>query len=81
MSLIIRQLLLPIIFIFIYFIFGNILECTNKANDNDCNSWAKIGECANNPEYMLKNCKKSCNNCGGGSDGLYNSTLAWAPAI
>jgi len=29
-----------------------------------CPTWAKIGECQNNPAYMLKSCRKSCGTCG-----------------
>ena len=29
-----------------------------------CNDWASKGECGNNTEYMLINCRKSCHNCG-----------------
>ena len=29
----------------------------------NCPNWAEIGECDKRPEYMLVNCKKSCNNC------------------
>ena len=32
-----------------------------------CEYWASTGECQNNPGYMLPNCPKSCNACGGGS--------------
>jgi hypothetical protein len=31
-----------------------------------CPYWAGIGECSNNPAFMLVYCKKSCNEtCGG----------------
>ena len=29
----------------------------------DCKQWAAGGECKANPDYMLANCKKSCNAC------------------
>mmetsp|Transcript_10710 Transcript_10710/g.12535 ORF Transcript_10710/g.12535 Transcript_10710/m.12535 type:complete len:315 (+) Transcript_10710:107-1051(+) len=32
------------------------------ANPN-CKGWAGLGECTNNPVYMLDNCIKSCNKC------------------
>ena len=38
-------------------------SCEDK--HESCNGWASIGECTNNPAYMLNNCKKSCNQCGG----------------
>jgi len=31
--------------------------------NDDCEFWASIGECAANPEYMLVSCAKSCNQC------------------
>ena len=30
---------------------------------NNCDTWAKQGECESNPNYMLSNCRKSCGNC------------------
>ena len=30
-----------------------------------CANWAKGGECWENPNFMLKKCRKSCNVCGG----------------
>jgi len=30
-----------------------------------CANWAKSGECWENPKFMLKKCRKSCNVCGG----------------
>jgi hypothetical protein len=29
-------------------------------NNPNCPNWAKVGECKNNPNYMLRNCSKSC---------------------
>ena len=29
----------------------------------NCLNWAKAGQCDKLPNYMLINCKKSCNNC------------------
>ena len=37
-------------------------NCTD--NHASCSSWSSRSECYNNPGYMLKNCRKSCNNCG-----------------
>lgn len=31
-----------------------------------CSFWASKGECEANPNYMLPNCMKACNNCHGG---------------
>ena len=31
----------------------------------NCESWASIGECLNNPNYMLYHCRLSCQQCGG----------------
>lgn len=28
-----------------------------------CEEWAKGGECKNNPQYMLNDCRKSCSSC------------------
>ena len=32
-------------------------------NNDQCHGWASIGECEKNPNYMLNNCKLSCNVC------------------
>lgn len=29
----------------------------------ECEFWGSQGECANNPNYMLLNCKKTCDTC------------------
>ena len=41
--------------------------------NSNCGSWAKLGQCATNPGYMLSNCKESCGNCeaGGPKKGTY----------
>jgi len=41
------------------------LQLDPKCNDNHdmCSHWASEGECSTNPNYMLTNCKKSCNKC------------------
>jgi hypothetical protein len=31
--------------------------------DDRCDDWAKQGECKNNPQYMLVQCRKSCASC------------------
>ncbi|KAH9495305.1 Cysteine-rich secretory protein LCCL domain-containing 2 [Bulinus truncatus] len=40
-------------------------EAKEKCEDKDtqCAMWAKDKQCQSNPVYMLKNCKKSCNQC------------------
>lgn len=35
-----------------------------KDNHELCPHWSKIGECRNNPNWMLVNCKQSCQQCG-----------------
>jgi len=39
--------------------------CTKDCKDSNkaCANWGAHGECDNNPEYMLDNCKKSCAIC------------------
>lgn len=36
-------------------------QCEDK-NEN-CTWWAEIGECENNPGFLMSNCPKSCNVC------------------
>jgi hypothetical protein len=31
--------------------------------DKRCSDWARSGECRNNPQYMLVQCRKSCSSC------------------
>ena len=39
---------------------------TEKCEDGDvCANWAALGLCQIKAEYMLENCKKSCNVCSG----------------
>merc|ERR1711879_516794 len=35
--------------------------CTDSARR--CDSWAKSGECSNNPDFMHETCKKACAIC------------------
>mmetsp|Transcript_17421 Transcript_17421/g.36409 ORF Transcript_17421/g.36409 Transcript_17421/m.36409 type:complete len:503 (-) Transcript_17421:1040-2548(-) len=35
--------------------------CTN--NHEHCEGWAEMGECHDNPEFMLANCAKACDSC------------------
>ena len=51
----------------IIIIFINNKKTIDKFNNpesadknKDCSEWAKAGECSKNPNYMLKNCKTSC---------------------
>ncbi|XP_076372877.1 hatching enzyme 1.2-like [Tachypleus tridentatus] len=39
-----------------------VTECSD--NDKNCGIWAEQGECKKNPEWMLVNCKVSCQTCG-----------------
>ncbi|KAK7080398.1 Meprin A subunit beta [Halocaridina rubra] len=44
-----------------------------------CSDWASRGYCTLNPGYMLVNCKKSCDNCGGSRCSDRNNLCnAWA---
>jgi len=36
-------------------------KCANK--HEDCDKWANVGECINNPNYMLADCPISCDSC------------------
>jgi len=43
-----------------------VLRAVNAScrdEDARCAGWAKINECSSNPGYMLKHCRKSCNQC------------------
>ncbi|XP_046543783.1 LOW QUALITY PROTEIN: uncharacterized protein LOC124253973 [Haliotis rubra] len=40
-----------------------------RDRNNQCAGWARLGECRNNPAYMLVYCKRSCNRCGRGGGG------------
>ncbi|XP_063429761.1 uncharacterized protein LOC134712290 isoform X1 [Mytilus trossulus] len=42
---------------------GGTGDCSDS--NPSCQSWAARNECSRNPEYMLVNCKKSCNKCSG----------------
>ena len=48
------------------------LECVNKYGDDAlCEMFSLIGECDNNPEWMLENCRKSCWKCDNKEPGEY----------
>ncbi|XP_076456368.1 uncharacterized protein LOC143290735 [Babylonia areolata] len=34
-----------------------------KDDEASCKMWSEAGSCEKNPDYMLKNCKKSCKKC------------------
>ena len=36
-------------------------DCTDA--HSECSSWARRGECLNNPAYMFPNCRQSCQTC------------------
>lgn len=42
------------------------VQPTGECEDNHrfCSYWSRRGECSKNPNWMLANCKKSCNQCG-----------------
>lgn len=44
-----------------YKIINNKIQPAINTN-TECDSWAKRGECKNNPSYMIKNCATSCSN-------------------
>ena len=31
--------------------------------NNECDAWAKSGQCQANPDFMLQSCRKSCGSC------------------
>ncbi|KAK6644309.1 hypothetical protein RUM43_000576 [Polyplax serrata] len=41
------------------------VQPTGECEDNHrfCSYWSRRGECSKNPNWMLANCKKSCNQC------------------
>lgn len=41
---------------------GNVPNLCDDKHDS-CVHWASIGECENNPQYMLTNCLKACVKC------------------
>ena len=40
----------------------SIYYCQDEKNN--CDNWAKHGECESNPKYMHSYCRKSCGSCG-----------------
>ncbi|XP_064614970.1 balbiani ring protein 3-like [Liolophura sinensis] len=43
----------------------NVEICKNEFPDDKCSMWRKRGDCATNPGWMTKHCKKACNFCEG----------------
>ena len=43
----------------------------------DCKKWADSGECVINPEFMVYNCKSSCESCSLTPQQLYNVTAIY----
>lgn len=39
--------------------------CEDLHNSVECQGWAATDECIKNPDWMIPNCRKSCNKCGG----------------
>merc|ERR1712050_164749 len=37
--------------------------CKDLDDPSNCKTWANMGECKKNPNYMLVKCKKSCGKC------------------
>jgi prolyl 4-hydroxylase len=40
---------------------GRGIKCIDE--ETECPRWAGQGECSKNPQYMLINCRKSCESC------------------
>ena len=43
-----------------------------------CATWASMGECQKNPDWMLKNCRISCNECENKCSDHNQHCAAWA---
>ena len=50
------------------YILGAVRAACADYNTN-CAYWASVGECNNNPAYMLNYCQQSCNVCNTGTGG------------
>lgn len=48
---------------FTLFLGEGVEVCENL--DDDCEYWSSAGECQNNPNFMLKKCRKACGVCQG----------------
>mmetsp|Transcript_46391 Transcript_46391/g.86673 ORF Transcript_46391/g.86673 Transcript_46391/m.86673 type:complete len:139 (+) Transcript_46391:71-487(+) len=45
---------------------SSLLEASACDDRNwQCYGWARLGYCSTNAAYMKRNCRKSCDNCGG----------------
>ena len=40
-----------------------VSDCGNTASEAHCTAWAAGGECTANPSFMLKECRRACNEC------------------
>jgi|TARA_B110000240_G_scaffold36414_1_gene39959 diketogulonate reductase-like aldo/keto reductase len=56
-------------------------EACVDAAGGSCLKWVKDGECKTNPEFLLKNCRKSCGGCGGGDSDGRDTTRKRAPRM
>ena len=45
------------------------IDQTCEDTNNNCEDWAKRGECSSNPQYMLIYCRESCESCISGHAG------------
>jgi glutathione peroxidase len=48
-------------------IFGAAQLVLSQKNHDNCDYWAEVGECQKNPNYMLKECKTSCDEVAAGN--------------
>ena len=57
----------------------NELSRDSNCKDNyiECPKWASNGECVINPEFMVYNCKSSCESCSLTPQQLYNITTIY----
>ncbi len=56
--------------------------CENShPNDVECEQWATVGQCSDNPEWMLINCEKACNSCRELTSPPGSSTSTLMPSI
>lgn len=46
-------------------VLGDDGECTDDCTDwhEQCNEWARAGECTDNPGYMIDQCRRACRTC------------------
>lgn len=60
---------------------GSVIHCND--NNPECAQWAAMGECQNNPAFMLSNCPKSCHACVDGHSGItqISPDVYWVRAV